>query len=600
MADKNVKITFEVDGIQNTVGSIDELQSALKGVETQAKKTEKTVENVADAADDMGKKSEEAGKAGEGALKVMDEASGGLATRVKEVGGGIKAMGQAAIKSFKAAVTGANSMKKALIATGIGAIVVALGLLVSYWDDIVGAISGVSSEQKQLLVDTQATASAAQEQLEATSASENSLKLAGKSEKEIRDLKIEQTNEVIAATEQVLLQQKQQSKAQEEAMQRNKDIAQTVIRLLLSPITLILATVDAMTAAISRIPGIDIATNLEEGFSGGIANMLFDPEETAAAGAATVAETEKQLAKLKNSRDGIILQGQAADQAAYDKKKALDEKAAADAKALALQVAADKKAADEKAAADAQKLLDQYKTNRDIINDLLQKADLDSIESTFNRAMAELAIQRDLDLQKLTDAGALEEEINIIKQSYTDKAKKLSKEEADYQKALRKQNINDALAATSSILANTKELIGEGMAGYKAVAIAQATIDTYASAQAAYKSVVGIPIVGPVLAPIAAGVAVAAGIKSVQNIMKTKIPGGGGGGGGAVPSMPSVPAFNPSQATGGTTVTAGNNVVTAGNQQGGTGNTVIKAYVVSDDMTSQQEKDKKINDLARL
>jgi hypothetical protein len=327
---EEVKIIFEIEGIQQSVSSVEELQAALKGIDTQAKKTEKSVEDVADAAKDMGKKSEDAGKAGEGALKVMDEASGGLATKVKEVGGGLLNMGKAAVTSFKSAVMGANSMKKALIATGIGAIVVALGLIVAYWDDIVGAISGVSSEQKQLLADTQATAAAAQDQLDATSASENSLKLQGKSEREIRDLKIEQTGEIITATEQVLLQQKEQSKAQEEAMQRNKDIAQTVIRLLMLPLTMILATVDAMTAAISKIPGIDIATNLEEGFSGGLANMLFDPEETAAAGAATVAETEAQLAALKNKRDGFKLQNQAEETKAREDKLAADQKAADD------------------------------------------------------------------------------------------------------------------------------------------------------------------------------------------------------------------------------------------------------------------------------
>ena len=598
MAEQKVKIVFEIDGIQQSVSSVDELQSALKGVDTQAKKTEKTLETTAEAAKELGKEAEAVGDSGEAGIKIIDEAFGGLGTKFKEIGGAFKTLGTSMKASFKSGVQGASALKKGLIATGIGALVVALGLIVAYWDDIVGAISGVSSSEKQLLADTEKESAARQDSLNATLASENSLKLAGKSEKEIRDLKIQQTNEAMLALENQLTLQKEQSAAQVKALQRNKDIAQAVIGFITAPITLLLGAVDALTAGLAYVGVLDEGTSFMADFTGGLAGMIFDPEEAKEEGDKTAKEIEDQLLKMKNTRDGYILQGQAADQAAYDKKKALDEKAAADAKALALQAAADKKAADEKAAAEAQALLDKYKANRDIINDLLEKADLDSIENTFDRAMQELMIQRDADLQRLTDAGALEEEIDKIKQSYIDKAKKLSKEEADYQKALRKQNVTDALAATSSILANTAALIGEGMAGYKAVAIAQATIDTYTSAQAAYKSVVGIPVVGPVLAPIAAGVAVAAGIKSVQNIMKTKIPGAADSGSGALPSASTVPSFDPSQATGGTTVTAGNNVVTAG--QGGQGGNVIKAYVVSSDLTGQQEKDKKINDLARL
>ena len=597
MAEQKVKIVFEIDGIQQSVSSVDELQSALKGVDTQAKKTEKTLETTAEAAKELGKEAEAVGDSGEAGIKIIDEAFGGLGTKFKEVGGAFKTLGASMKASFKSGVQGASALKKGLIATGIGALVVALGLIVAYWDDIVGAISGVSSSEKQLLADTEKEATARQDSLNATLASENSLKLAGKSEKEIRDLKIQQTNEAMLALENQLTLQKEQSDAQVKALERNKTIAQAVIGFILAPINILLGAVDALTAGLAYVGVLDEGTSFMADFTGGIAGMIFDPEAAKEEGDKTSAEIEAQLLKMKNTRDGYILQGQAADQAAADKKKALDEKAAADKKALDEKAAAEKKAADEKAAAEAQALLDKYKSNRDIINDLLQKADLDSIENTFDRAMQELAIQRDLDLQKLTDAEATEAEINIIKKSYSDKAKQLSKEEADFQKALRKQNIDDALAATSTILGNTKELIGEGMAGYKAVAIAQATIDTYASAQAAYKSVVGIPVVGPVLAPIAAGVAVAAGIKSVQNIMKTKIPGAADTGSGALPSASTVPAFDPTQVTGGTTVTAGNNVVTA---QAGQGGNVIKAYVVSSDLTGQQEKDKKINDLARL
>ena len=198
-------------------------------------------------------------------------------------------MGTALKTSFKSGIAGASGLKKALISTGIGALVVALGLIVAYWDDIVGLVSGVSSEQKKLNALAEANVKTQQEGLDAISAQENSLRLQGKSEAEIRDLKIAQTEEVIKATILQLEQMKKTKDAQVAAAQRNKDIAQGVIRFLTLPITMLLATVDAMTAAISKIPGIDIGTNLEEGFSGGIAGMLFDPDEIATEGDAAMA-----------------------------------------------------------------------------------------------------------------------------------------------------------------------------------------------------------------------------------------------------------------------------------------------------------------------
>ena len=126
MAEEKVKITFEIDGIQQSVSSVDELQTALKGVDTQAQKTEASLDEAADAAKDLGKESQEAGKSGEAGVKLIDEATGGLGTRFKEVGSAFKTLGTSMKVSFKAGVQGASAMKKGLIATGIGAIVVAL------------------------------------------------------------------------------------------------------------------------------------------------------------------------------------------------------------------------------------------------------------------------------------------------------------------------------------------------------------------------------------------------------------------------------------------------------------------------------------------
>ena len=591
---EEVKIIFEIEGIQQSVSSVEELQAALANVDKQAKKTETGVEGVADAAKEMGKSAEEAGQASEGALKVIDEATGGLGTKVKEVGGGLLAMGKKAVTAFKGAVQGANAMGKALIATGIGAIVVALGLIVAYWDDIKGAISGVSADQKQLLADTQAEVAAREEALAATEGSENSLRLQGKSEREIRDLKIQQTDEIIAATEQVLIQQKEQAAAQEAAMKRNKEIAQWVIRALMAPLTLILKTVDGITYALSLIPGMgDVATDLEGKFSGGLANLLFDPEETAKAGAETVAETEKQLAALKNKRDGYRLQNQAEDKKAREDQLAKDKEAADKAAEYAAQKAQE--------LADLKKAIREAEANTEAELRAKELEDLDLYYQDLITKATENGLATDeLERSRLEALDAVKQKFADEDQARIDEAMAKAKEQADYEKMLADEVAASKMDVGIAAFDTLAAIAGEQSALGKASAVASATMNTY---QAATNALANTPAPPP-FPQIAAGVAIAAGLLNVKKILSTKTPAGSGGGGGAAPTAPTLPTgpvYDPNAALQAASSSQNvQNQLTLGNQTGSTGVGVIKAYVVSSDMTSQQEADRKINDLARL
>lgn len=104
-------------------------------------------------------------------------------------------------------------------------------------------------------------------------------------------------------------------------------------------------------------------------------------------------------------------------------------------------------------------------------------------------------------------------------------------EEQVLQNALtRIQKDNEAAAAASraawvaagegiaGIFKNLATLSEENSILYKAAAVTETTINTYASATAAYKAMVGIPVVGPILAPIAAGAAIAAGLANAAKI----------------------------------------------------------------------------------
>jgi hypothetical protein len=229
--------------------------------------------------------------------------------------------------------------------------------------------------------------------------------------------------------------------------------------------------------------------------------------------------------------------------------------------------------------------------------------ELEDTENEFVRAQEELALAQQKDLEELDRLKASEDEKQKVKDFYTKKSNKLKKAQADYEEMLQKQVSEANLQVASQALGALSQLVGENTTAGKVAAIAATTIDTYLGAQKAYTSqlIPGDPS-SPIRAAIAAGVAVAGGLVNVAAIVKTKTPGtGGGGGGGSTPTRPAIPSFNPEEALAGAAAadTSEENVVGLGEQTGSNG-AVIRAYVVSDEMTSQQEADAKINDLARL
>jgi hypothetical protein len=146
---------------------------------------------------------------------------------------------------------------------------------------------------------------------------------------------------------------------------------------------------------------------------------------------------------------------------------------------------------------------------------------------------------------------------------------------------IEKEEKLQAMSAVGELMGNITGLVGKNTAIGKTLAVAQATIDTYVGAQRAYTGMLSVPIVGTTLAPVAAGVAVAAGLKNVQQILKVKVPKGGGGGGNSTPSAPALTAPKiPTQ------ISAVRSVKTDSEVQ--LQQQPIKAYVVESEITSTQ------------
>jgi len=256
--------------------------------------------------------------------------------------------------------------------------------------------------------------------------------------------------------------------------------------------------------------------------------------------------------------------------ALYNKKyiqlnKELDEKQ----KALA------DKAAEEKKAKEQKELLDLSKKDLDISN---------NEKLSFNAR-----------LQAITDREALEKSIVFKSQ---EERTAFEKENADARVKIAKAEQDaklQALGETAKTLSGLSDLLGKQTAAGKTAAVASATIETFLSAQKAYSATVGIPFVGPVLAPINAGLAVAAGLKNIQSILSVKTPDGGGG--GSAPSIsgggsaPAAPSFN---------VVGNSGVNQVANVMSNQGMQPVQAYVVANNVTTAQGLNRNIVNNATL
>lgn len=121
------------------------------------------------------------------------------------------------------------------------------------------------------------------------------------------------------------------------------------------------------------------------------------------------------------------------------------------------------------------------------------------------------------------DQAAISTAIEKNEKAQVDSEKRVT----DAKRQLQQQQLGGVQDMFGNMAQAAKAFGKEGFAAYKALAIAQATVNTASAAIAAYQSVVGIPYVGPVLAPIAAAAAVAAGAAQIASIAAQKYATGG-------------------------------------------------------------------------
>lgn len=182
------------------------------------------------------------------------------------------------------------------------------------------------------------------------------------------------------------------------------------------------------------------------------------------------------------------------------------------------------------------------------------------------------------------EKGNLVRENALEEQKYINETAKLEKAKEEEKKKVRQLQYSATLNVAKNTFESVSKLAKEGSTTQKALAVAGATIDTYQSAVGAYNAVVGIKPVGPFIAPIAAAAAVASGIANVKQILsvdaengETSSPTGSG--------VSVTPSFNAEQAM---PIEYTRNILTSAETD--ELNKPQRVYVLESDITETQNK----------
>ncbi len=576
-----VNTTLKAD-TSKAVEEIEKVNEGLKETQKQAKKT--------------GKELTEGMVVGNAAVKQIDKFTGGLASSL--------------VKVAKAAKLSGKAMRVALISTGIGAITIAVGLLVEYWDEITDLIGGSNKELERQIILNNENLDAVDRKLRNI---RTQIELEKKQGKNVDDL-IEKEKALVLEKRKTLLSQIEAEKLRLKEIKDEAEMATWREKQLLSNQRLIKAGGKAVSKITEeeRIAINDQQTkldNLINSYDNFELKEIVEPTKTKDAvetDAEKLAEQQRlkaiddkaasieEITKLEDDYLQSQLEKQTQEEnAVYDKYFAqiqaaedygLDTTVLEEARQKELQVISDTYA--EEAKDKEKKRLEDIQK---IVNDATDLSELEKIERDRLAAQTELDLLGATWIEKARIAAYYQGLIN-------DETTKQNKEANEKQKE-DDEKLQDAKFRVASQTIDAVSSIGKLFAGEneknakiafkisKAVGIAQAGINT---SQAIMKAASETTDLTPTQSlrtanMIAMGVA---GAAQIASIAAQKFEGGSdtvpkpslGGGSQA-------PAFNVVGASGETQLA---DAIGSQTQR------PARAYVVSNDVTTAQEMDRNI------
>ena len=505
-----------------------------------------------------------------------------------------KQLGTVAVNALKGIRTG-------IAATGIGLLLVAVGSLVAYWDDIKEAVKGVSSEQEKITKKIAEDVKLSEEKVSQLDKQDNILKLQGKTERQILEYKIAELDTAIKIAQVNLENQKAVKIAQVEAANRNKDILLGIISFLNKPLVTLLETIDEIvewaTGDKSYLAKALKAQELE------LANLFFDPDTVGKEGDKAIAEAELKLTELKNQQAGYKLQIQQIDQQAAAKSVSTSNKTAKELKDIErdliderlriMEDGFDK----EYAILKEKRRRDKEDAEKDFKDGVLKKSDYEKLllqidesfeadrKKIYENNKEERIAARDFIINALIEEKKTEAEIEMA--AWMEKRKKQKERDAEEIAARRKKeelilmSIKDSLQVASNLTelfaGKSDKQQKKAFMIQKGINIANATVDTYGAATKAlreYPSPFNY---------IAMAAAITAGLLNIKKIQQTQFNASGSGGGGSTASA------NAPEAMTANFTTIGSSGI---NQLAQLQQKPTQAYVVSGEVTSAQALDR--------
>ena len=260
--------------------------------------------------------------------------------------------------------------------------------------------------------------------------------------------------------------------------------------------------------------------------------------------------------------------------------------------------------------ATAERTINELNANAELIKGDKERIlkQLENLEIERGIEVERLTLKRDsykADTQAYVDSQIELEnfisESNIRKASLDDELTQVRLDNSKKENDLEQQKI-DGVKNTLTTIANLAQLFAgesekeqkKAFKIQKAANIAQALIDTYASATAAFKSLVGVPVVGPALGIAAAAAAVTGGLLNVKQIQATEFQGSSIGG----DTSPSYSSTGATQQAPDFNIVGQSGFNQIASAIGQNNNTPVKAFVVSGDVTTAQALENNIIDTA--
>lgn len=404
-----------------------------------------------------------------------------------------------------------KGLKTAIIATGIGALVVAVGLLIANFDKLKGAINGVSKAQEGALEDQEKAVELAEKRLDAISDQENILKLQGKSERDILNMKIQEAKLAIEESKTRLEMQRDITHQQIEAEKRNKEYLENftkvifiIPRTILQGVDLIGEGLNKVFQEVQQIPfakkilgeePINIDFGLGEMADEGIesvAELIFNPEDTKEKAEETEQEIDDALIRLENKLAGFELSKRDMDQKTADELKKIRDKVNEDA----INAAKAREGV-------------EIDTNNVLIEE----------KKSYWETLGELQLQAS-EKERLRRQKELEDEIAL----------------QDAKLSMASQGIGALIHLNNAFAKDNEKSQKRAFERNKKLQIAQAIIQTYQGANAMFAAQAANPqsILFPAQPFIAAGIAIVSGLANVAQISKQQFQSSSSGGGGNV------------------------------------------------------------------